>query len=361
VENFIIHLHLYFSNREAESTAFTNIKNLKENGFKILVTSPQVLNEKFFPYIDYFFFDRENQIFENRYEDVEPVIWWNDMGNLRLHFVVDGFQKHGLAVLRSMVKGCSIAKSIGYDYIIRFEYDDLFGPVSMNKVNAICNDILENRFNFYFYKNDYSETKKDISTHLMFYKCEKFLDVFSTIKNENDYKHFLEKINLPNKSIILEEFIYKVLDKSDSTIHFRDGNKMQEDHPDTLFNTHQAPFGLKDGILSDLMKVRTGDKQDPNKLCISAYNITSDETVNAHFDFYDLDGNFYFSKTLEISGLGYWKFDYIEDVKNISLVKIRHNNNDYHKSFKVFLQNNVVSIRDVQVDSDLVPELILNS
>ena len=361
MENFIIHLHLYFSNKEAESTALKNIKNLKERGFKILITSPQILNSEFYPHIDYFFFDRENQLFEKQYDQVDPVIWWNDLGNLKLNFVVDGFQKHGLAVLRSMIKGCSIAKSIGFDYIIRFEYDDLFGPISMNKVFSICDEIVKKDYSFYFYKNDYPEDKKDISTHLIFYKCKDFLNLFSTINNEDDYKLFLEKIGLPNKSIILEEFIYKVVDKFGYNVYFRPGGEMQSDHPDTVFNTHQVPTGLKDGILSDVMRVRIWDDYEPNKLALAVYNVASDKEVVAHFDFYNLDNKLSFSRTLEISGLGYWRFDYIEDLENVSLIKIRHNNNDHHKSFSVFFQNGIVSIRDTKLNSKLVPELIVRN
>lgn len=361
MENFIIHLHLYFSNKEAESTALNNIKNLKEKGFKILITSPQVLNEEFYLYIDYFFFDRENQLFEKRYDKVDPVIWWNDTGDLKLNFIVDGFQKHGLAVLRSMIKGCSIAKSIGFDYIIRFEYDDLFGPISMNKVVDICNDILKKDYRFYLYKNDYGEDKKDISVHLMFYKCQDFLDIFGSIKNENHYKIFLKKIDLPNKSIILEEFIYKALEKFGDKVHFRLGKEMNSDHPDTVFNIHQVPVGVKDGILSDVMRVRIWDDYEPSKLCIAVYNVSSEEPVNAHFDFYNSNKNLRFSKTIEISGLGYWRFEYIEDLKNISLIKIRHNNNDHHKSFFVFFEKGKVLIRDTELNSPLVPELVLKN
>lgn len=361
MENFIIHLHLYFSNKEAESTALKNIKNLKDRGFKILITSPQVLNKEFYAHIDYFFFDRENQLFEKRYDQVDPVIWWNDLGNLKLNFVVDGFQKHGLAVLRSMIKGCSIAKSVGYDYIIRFEYDDLFGPTSMNKVIDICNEVVKKDHSFYFYKNDYGEDKKDVSTHLMFYKCQDFLDIFSSVNNEDDYKLFLEKIGLPNKSIILEEFIYRVVDKFDDKVYFRPGNEMQSDHPDTSFNTHQVPTGLKDGILSDVMRVRFYDEYDPTRLSIAVYNVISEQKIDVHFDFYDLNNQLSFSRTLEISGLGYWKFDYIQDLENISIIKIRHNNNNYHKSYVVFFENGLVSIRDIELNSKLVPELIIRN
>ncbi len=137
MDNFIIHLHLYITNKEAELTAFINIKNLKEHGFKILITSPFNLPDYFYPHIDYFLLDRENQIFKEKYKDIEPIIWWNQIDpNMTFNFLIDGFQTHGLAVLRSMIKGSSIAKALGYEYIIRFEYDDLFGKYSLNKISV---------------------------------------------------------------------------------------------------------------------------------------------------------------------------------------------------------------------------------
>lgn len=360
MQDFIIHLHLYFSNEEAEKTALQNIKNLKNNGFKILVTSPQIISTDFYSHIDYFVFDRENQILRKDYTGIDPIIWWNDIGTMTFNFVIDGFQKHALAVLRSMIKGAAIAKALDFKYIIRFEYDDIFGPKSIEKIYSVCEYIKNNDISFYLYKNEYDELRKNISTHLMFYKPKKFLNVFESIKNEDDYCYYLEKINLPNKSIILEEFMYRVLDEFGINAHYAEGSTMQLEYPDTLFNMHQVALGVVDGILSDLMRIRNGFYREKNRLCIIAKNVESKEPILAHFDFYNHEDQLEYTKTIELNYVEEWKLDYVYNLENIKLVKIRHNNNLPHKSFSVYFEGEFINIIDNSIKSTTIPELVFN-
>ena len=168
MDKFVIHIHLYLTSTETELTAFNNLKRLKNNGFKILITSPKLIPLYFYQYIDHFYYDNENQMMELEYKKADPLVWWFTDDNTKFNFVVDGFQKHGLAVLRSMIKGCQIANALGYKNIIRFEFDDLFGKKSMDLIKEICSKIEDKKYNFYVYKNDYGENKADISTHLIF-------------------------------------------------------------------------------------------------------------------------------------------------------------------------------------------------
>ena len=43
MDKFVIHIHLYLTSTETELTAFNNLKRLKSNGFKILITSPKLI------------------------------------------------------------------------------------------------------------------------------------------------------------------------------------------------------------------------------------------------------------------------------------------------------------------------------
>ena len=362
MDNFIIHLHLYITNKDAESTAFNNIKNLKEFGFKILITSPFALPDVFYQHIDYFLLDKENQIFQKKYKDIEPIIWWNQIdSNMTFNFVIDGFQNHGLAVLRSMIKGSSIAKALGYEYIIRFEYDDLFGSYSLNKILEICTFIKDNNLNFYLYKNQYNEFKKDISTHLMFYKSQNFLNIFETIKDENDYISFLEKIGTPNRSLILEEFIYRAIDMIGDNIHYENGLDLKTQLYDTMFNTHQAPLGVTKGVLSDVMRIKRNFMYDPQTVCVVCRNVDSRDPICIYFDIFDHNENLLDTITSELNYMGEWKLNYIYETKDVGSIKIRHGNDQpHHKTFLILNNENGVIIKNVDLEG-CIPEIIFKT
>ncbi len=136
MEKFIIHLHLYLSDKENEYIAYQNLKKLKQHGFKILITSPKPLPEYLYEFIDFFCYDKENQLLTREYENIEPTILWTRSGDTELRFVTVKQQRHGLAVLRAMIKGCKLASAYGFEYIVRFEYDDCFGPQSMKLIES---------------------------------------------------------------------------------------------------------------------------------------------------------------------------------------------------------------------------------
>jgi hypothetical protein len=359
VNSFVIHIHLYLTSREAELTAYKNLKRLKSIGFKILVTSPKPLPLDFYEHVDHYYYDPENQLMELEYEKPEPMIWWNHYGGIAMNFVVDGFQKHSITVLRSMIKGAGIAKALGYNNVIRFEFDDFFGFSSLKKIKEVCKDIEDNKYDFYAYKNDYGNNKIDISTHLIFYSSDAFTKIFGHIKNEYDYKKALKEIGLENKAIILEEFIYRLIQRQDLNVLYQDGKLMNETFNDTHFNIHQSPVGVFSGLLSDVMIIKNIDKNDPNNLCVAAQNVSSDSPTTAYFDIYDHENNLINTISLYFEITGQWRYEYLSNVKNVSQVKIRHQNSPYHKTFNVYFENNAVQIQNIDIPNyHYQPEIV---
>lgn len=359
MEGFIIHLHLYLTSRETELTAYNNLKSLKNAGFKILITSPKPLPLDFYQYVDHYYYDPENQLMELEYDKPEPVVWWHHHGNIAMNFVVDGFQKHGLIVLRSMIKGAQIASCLGYKNIIRFEFDDVFGFNSLKKIKDICNEIENKKYDFYAYKNDYNNNRIDVSTHLIFYSVQSFKNVFEHIKNEFDYKNALKEIGFENKPLILEEFIYRLIDRSDLNILYQNGQIMNEIFSDTRFNMHQSEIGVYEGVLSDVMKVVHGTQNDCSSLCLVAQNISSDIPVSIYFDLYNNENKLINTIELCVQIKGQWMYDYLNDTKNIKKIKIRHQNNHHHKTFDIYFKNDCINIQNIDISNyNYQPEIV---
>ena len=361
MDSFVIHIHLYLTNRETELTAYNNLKRLKNFGFKILITSPKPLPLDFYQYIDHFYYDPENQLMELNYEGADPIIWWNHPGDFMLNFIVDGFQKHGFTVLRSMIKGSCIAKALGYKNIIRFEFDDFFGIESLKLIKQICKEIEDNKYDFYAYKNDYGENRLNVSTHLIFYSADSFINVFGNIKTEYDYKDVLKEIDFENKAIILEEFIYRVIETKNLKISYQDGKSMHELFKDTIFNIHQSLLGVFNGALSDVMRIKKEDRIDPEHLCLVAQNATSESPVTVYFDIYDHEKKLVKTIDIALELIGHWRFEYLHDAKNFSEVRIRHQDSPHHKTFKLYYKNNTINILNVDMpNAENWPQLIFN-
>lgn len=350
MENFIIHIHLFLTDKESEFTAYQNLKRLKKHGFKILITSPKQLPIDFYQFIDYFYYDTENQLLNRQYEGIEPTVWWSDYGNIKFNFIVNNIQRHGLAVLRSMIKGCQVANLNGFKYIIRFEYDDFFGLNSIKQIKDTAKKIDENNHDFYLFKNDYPGRRSDVSVHLMFYNCNKFIEVFGGIKNEDDYNNYLTKLGVAKQALILEQFILLALKKTNVNIdiNFSSGEALNTLFRDTIFNKHQTSLGLRDGVLSDVMLAKINGKHSNSHVYIAAQNMFSEDPVNVYYDVFDNNNNLIHTYLFELEK-DYWKFDAIPTT-NIKTIKIKHNNSDYHKIVDidsttgsiVFFENDIV-------------------
>jgi len=351
VSSFVIHIHLYLTSRETELTAYNNLKRLKNAGFKILVTSPKPLPLDFYQHVDHYYYDPENQLLKLDYVDADPLIWWSDSAICTLNFVIDGFQKHGFTVLRSMIQGAKVAKALGYDYIIRFEFDDFFGLSSLKTLREVCKDIEQNSYDFYVYKNDYGNNSLNVSTHLIFYSADSYLKVFSKIENEYDYREGLKQIGLENKAILLEEFIYRYMQLSPLKVSYQEGATMGQLYKDTAFNIHQTPVGVYNGALSDVMRIDNRGEYDTKNLCLVAQNISSESPVTVYFDVYNHESLVVKTVEMYFQIVGEWKYEYLVDTENVGEIKIRHQDNLAHKTFKVFHNENGVNIVNIDLPS----------
>lgn len=331
MKHCIIHLHLYLSDNESELTAYENIKKLKQYGFTILITSPKPLPRYLYDIIDYFCYDKENQLMVGQYEGIEPTVLWTTTENVELRFVVTALQRHGLAVLRAMIKGCKLASAYGFKYIIKFEYDDCFGEHSMKLIEETINKIIKDDYDFYLYKNCYVGRRHDVSVHLMYYRCDKFLELFDSITDEKTYNEYLVRLGEEKQALILEQFILSALEKTTANINtfYDTGENLITLYHDTVFNKHQSNPEARDGVLSDVMVVRINGEVQHNQVYLAAQNFWSDNTQRIYYDIFDTMDNLYQTYVFELKKK-HWQYIPIS-LDNVKTIKIKHNDSVYHK------------------------------
>ena len=340
VDNIIVHVHLYLTKPNLEQIAYDNIKFIKQCGFKILITSPKILPERFYDIIDIFYHDKENQLFEDLYTDIEVMYHYTKLPEFSLFLGVKEVQKHGLAVLRSMIKGCEVSSLNNIKYIMRIEFDDIFGPKSIENVKNIISEIKANNYDFDLIRNIYSYYT-DISVHLMIYDCKKFLNVFGQIKNESDYKKELCKLGICNKSTTLETFMYLMVEhyknEKNLNIKYHNTSDIQSLYYDTNFNVHQSCFSLTDGLLTDVAYVYTNGNLE-NKLYLTSRNFSNEKSPLVQFYIVYKNGNT-FTLSMNVEGIGCWSTYGIDNPNTIDHIYIKHGDKEFHKKYSIVNYN----------------------
>jgi len=336
IDTIIIHIHLFLTKSNLEDIAYNNIKFLKQEGFKILITSPKILPERFYDIIDIFYYDQENQLFEDLYTDIEVMHHYTKLPEFSLFLGVKEVQKHGLAVLRSMIKGCEVATFNNIKYIIRIEFDDIFGPKSIENVKNVITELKTNNYDFDLIRNIYSYYT-DISVHLMIYDCKKFLNVFGQIKNESDYKNELCNLGICNKSTMLETFMYLMVEhyknEKNLNIKYHNTSDIQSLYYDTNFNIHQSCFSLTDGLLTDVAYVYTNGNLE-NKLYLTSRNFSNEKSPLVQFYIVYKNGTT-FTLYMNVEGIGCWSTHGIDNPNTIDHIYIKHGDKEFHKKYSI--------------------------
>ena len=339
-DNIIIHIHLFLTKSNLEDIAYNNIKFLKQKGFKILITSPKILPERFYDIIDIFYYDQENQLFEDLYTDIEVMYHYTKLPEFSLFLGVKEVQKHGLAVLRSMIKGCEVATFNNIKYIMRIEFDDIFGPKSIENVKNVITELKTNNYDFDLIRNIYSYYT-DISVHLMIYDCKKFLNVFGQIKNESDYKKELCNLGICNKSTMLETFMYLMVEhyknEENLNIKYHNTSDIQSLYYDTNFNVHQSCFSLTDGLLTDVAYVYTNGNLE-NKLYLTSRNFSNEKSPLVQFYIVYKNGTT-FTLYMNVGGIGCWSTHCIDNPNTIDHIYIKHGDKEFHKKYSIVNYN----------------------
>jgi glycosyltransferase involved in cell wall biosynthesis len=348
MDNIIVHIHLFLNKPNLEQIAYDNIKFIKQCGFKVLITSPKILPEQFYDIIDIFYYDKENQLFEDSYTDVEVMYHYTKTPDLSLYLGVKEVQKHGLAVLRSMIKGCEVASLNNIKYIMRIEFDDILGIKSIENIKNVIHDLENKSYDFDLIRNIYSYYT-DISVHLMFYDCKKFLEVFGQIKNESDYKKELCNLGICNKSTMLETFIYLMVEyyKNDKklNINYHNTSDLNSLYYDTNFNVHQNCFSLVDGLLTDVCYVyNNGIIQ--NRLGLSSRNFANENGLMIQFYIIYKNGGTY-TLYMNSGGINCWNVHYIENADTVNYVYIKHGEKDFYKKYSISNSESTLTITDL--------------
>jgi|WetSurSiteA1Bulk_404760.scaffolds.fasta_scaffold00273_7 hypothetical protein len=267
----------FVHNDKVEDKLNNRIDRLKERKHDILLISNTVIKSSVIEKVDFYFYDKRNQLFEDTYTNYATTIFWRQYGNFIVYDVVPGLQRHGLSVLVNLFNSVNFARTLGYEFFQRFEADDLMGQRSLDFVDQVPK-LCENSksLGLFYFNERQNEKERDVSFHYFYCHCFYFLEKVRRIRDEKDYLNFL-LVHQKNKDfMIAERYIYENFKMNGSTrLLKRSGlTDITIDFPDTVWNTETTPSNVPakyQGCITKLYKKRIrGESSDG--LVIFSYN-----------------------------------------------------------------------------------------
>lgn len=215
--------------------------------------------------VDYFLYDRRNQLFQTEYTGVRDIDIFRINDTFESHEIKPGLQRHGLSVLVNLFNSLALARSLGYTHFLRVEVDDIFGDRSLEFIRGVpelCES--QGKKALFYYNERYESEPSNMSFHFMYSEVEFFLGRVRQIRDEADYRDYLRDTGRGTDFMIAEEYLYDNLRRNgDSEAIIRDGGRMGDDFPDTAWNTIVSDSNINPlhrGVTTALYRVNGSER-----------------------------------------------------------------------------------------------------
>lgn len=179
----------------------------------VLLITNSVLDKDIIDKVDYLLYDKNNNLFENIYDNYDKFFLWGIVDKFKFTTVHYHTQKHGLSVLVNLFRSIKFAKELGYTHFRRIEYDMIVGE---NTLQDFINTPLEcfngNKKAKFFI----DENNKVNSFQYFFSEIDFFINNFPEIKNEEDYINLLKTEYGNLNFVTVEKIMYNNIIKLDN-------------------------------------------------------------------------------------------------------------------------------------------------
>jgi glycosyltransferase involved in cell wall biosynthesis len=318
----IIDAFIHNENVESKLNSFVSKYRNSEN--EILLISNTVAKKETVEHVDYYFYNKNNQLFTHDFDNVLNITLFKYFDKIKINEVVSGLQRHGLSVIVNLFKSLKLAKSLGYTYFQRIETDDLHGHESIKFIDSVPDLCLKNNKKGLFFFNE-RDSNSDVSFHYFFCEIDYFLSIIKEVNSESDYVNFIRDNFNNNKFINVEEYLYtNIINNDNDGILKLDGSKMNEYFVDTHWNseTSQSNMSSKyEGASTRLYRADTkidGVVNYNTGLAILSYNYTDIHKQRRIIVTYDNgDSNEYLH---DLQYKGYFVYNVLN--KNISHIEV---------------------------------------
>ena len=263
-----------FINDESDETTLNNFINSSRNiGGDILLMSNTNISKTIQDKVDYFFYDKRNQLFKEKYDNYKDINYYNLYDNFKVSNIFPYTQPHALSVLISLFRSVKIAKDLGYTHFYKMEYDARLGINTTKKIKQLNEDCIEKGKKGVFYRDN----QTFMNVHYFLCEIDYFLNNFWNISCEEDYINFLQTNGNNRDFLLMEEFMYenlKKLDPNEIIVH----RNFEEEFSDTLWNSKHARVCFDQKYKGCYVKFYL-NQNNPDEIFIYSHNIKSQPTT----------------------------------------------------------------------------------
>ena len=180
-----------------------SINSIKKQNYDILISShiniPDYINDM----VDYFIYDKENElIMYDEYTSKPNIVFvWMKALGYEQHYPIKF--NHAYAVLELIKNASFFAESKGYENVHFINYDYVINDENVLLVNNTL--LIENDIISYDWNNYGAVNSEHISSGFFSVKNNKFLNLIRNIKTKDDYCNY--------GSPIFEDFLYDYVTK----------------------------------------------------------------------------------------------------------------------------------------------------
>jgi hypothetical protein len=260
---------------DADETLLNNfIESSKSIGDNVLLMSNTNISKTTQDKVDYFFYDKRNQLFSEEYSKYEYVNYWTRYDWFKVSNCFPHTQNHGLSVLISLFRSVRIAKELGYTHFYKMEYDARITEKTKIKIKDLNNEcVLNNKKGVFFVEKEGNTENLSMSVHYFFCEIDYFLNNFWNVTCEQDYINFLETEFGNRDFLIMERFMYENVKKlNHDEIYVKDGFSTEFDS--TLWNMKQTRI-YNDKKYKECLTKFYLKKDHPDEVVIYSKNVKS--------------------------------------------------------------------------------------
>jgi hypothetical protein len=244
----LICIDAYLSNNERVNVCYNLIRKIKSTlpNYKILLLNKHINSGNLESEVDYYFYYGDSVKIGSPSEEIlnsgaynNPYVYF-DIGHgvIENWLPLEGVTDHVANIYNSFILSSNIAKTLGFNYVFRIEYDIEFDT---NELVRIKDDIEKYPFYLLYGKRHEGQWKHPehylVDVHMVGYHTT-FFNGFSLVNNEDEYWKLCERVGYFGKWI--EYLISVILEYQKSQNKIPNGEcysgNMREMFPKTKFD-----------------------------------------------------------------------------------------------------------------------------
>jgi len=205
----VVIIDAFIENKKQENL-LDNFLNSICGIYDIFLISNTKISQDILDKVNYFFYDKKNNLFKNEYDNYEGFYMWYTLDRFKIFTHAEHKQKHGLSVLINLFRSLEFAKELEYTHFIRLEGDAILGEKTIQEFKNFFNELKVNNKKLKFYLN---ENTNSHSFQFFGGEINTFLKNFTKIKKEEDYLYFINQNYGNNDFITVEKLMFDSIKK----------------------------------------------------------------------------------------------------------------------------------------------------